>query len=130
MIGFARTLRVAGVEASTDRVQAMLSALDHLDGLSGRDAYWAGRVPMCGSPDDVARYDAAFAAYFGGEVPRFASSIPGRIMGTVATLAPGTDPDGTSENEAEDVPTATVASDVEVLRAKDVASLTAEERDD
>ena len=130
MIGFARVLRVAGVDASTDRVQAMLTALDHLDVLSGRDAYWAGRFTMCGNPDDLARYDAAFAAFFGGEVPRFARNLPGQIMGTVATLGPNADPDGTSESDPTEVPTATVASDVEVLRAKDIASLTADERAD
>lgn len=130
MIGFARTLRAAGVEASTDRVQAMLTALDHLDVMSGRDAYWAGRFTMCGNPDDVARYDAAFAAYFGGEVPRFGESLPGQILGKVAALGPNSDPDGTSDSEGEDIPTATVASDVEVLRGKDVALLTDAERDD
>ena len=130
MIGFARVLRVAGVDASTDRVQAMLTALDHLDVLSGRDAYWAGRFTMCGNPDDVARYDAAFAAFFAGEVPRFAQSLPGQIVGKVAALGPNSDPDGTSDADPTEVPTATTASDVEVLRAKDIASLTAAERED
>jgi hypothetical protein len=48
VLGFARTLRHAGVPATPDRVQAMLTALDHLDVGSAADTYWAGRLTLCG----------------------------------------------------------------------------------
>ena len=70
MLGFARTLRHAGVTASPDRVEAMLEAVGSLDVLDPADVYWAGRLTLCGTPDDLDRYDAAFAAYFAGETPR------------------------------------------------------------
>ena len=70
VLGFARTLRVAGVGASPDRVEAMLSAVAALDVLDATDVYWSGRLTLCAGPDDLDRYDAAFAAYFGGESPR------------------------------------------------------------
>ena len=70
VLGFARTLRAAGVTASPDRVEAMLAALGSLDVLDPTDVYWAGRLTLCGGPDDLDRYDAAFAAYFAGEAPR------------------------------------------------------------
>src|SRR5690242_19172443 len=66
LVEFARTLRVAGLDASETRVTAMLEAVDALDVADARDTYWAGRATLCASPDDVAVYDAAFAAYFGG----------------------------------------------------------------
>ncbi len=72
MVGFARTLRAAGA-ADPERVQAMLAALDHLDVLDPNDVYWAGRLTMCADPDDLARYDRCFAAYFSGATAR-----PGR----------------------------------------------------
>src|ERR1700722_16764648 len=66
LLGFARTLRHAGVPATPDRVQAMMTALDHLDVLVANDVYWAGRLTLCAEPADLHRYDVAFAAYFGG----------------------------------------------------------------
>ncbi len=131
MIGFARTLRVAGVDASTDRVQMMLTALDHLDVTVARDAYWAGRFCLCGSPDDVARYDAAFVAYFGGEIPRFSTGVPGQIVTKVVSMSSAADAgQGDDDREEEETPFASVASEAEILRGKDVALLTDSERDD
>ena len=53
--------------ATPDRVQAMIAALDHLDVTRARDVYWAGRLTLCAEPADLARYDVAFAAYFGAD---------------------------------------------------------------
>jgi uncharacterized protein with von Willebrand factor type A (vWA) domain len=50
VLGFARTLRHAGVTASPDRVEAMLAALDSLDVLNPTDVYWAGRLARGASP--------------------------------------------------------------------------------
>ncbi|MCZ0998107.1 hypothetical protein O1M63_08015 [Streptomyces mirabilis] len=66
VVGFARALRAAGVDASPDRVQAFLGALDTLDPGARSDVYWAGRLTLCGSQDDLERYERVFAAYFGG----------------------------------------------------------------
>jgi hypothetical protein len=130
VVGFARTLRAAGVPANTDRVQAMLVALRELNVLDGRDAYWAGRVTLCASPDDVARYDIAFAAYFRDERPRIAAvGQPGGALKLVGvqpaadqTLRPG-------ETLATN-PTAGRASEQEVLRNKDFSAMTTAERDE
>jgi uncharacterized protein with von Willebrand factor type A (vWA) domain len=130
MVGFARTLRSAGVEASTDRVQAMLTALSKLDVTYGRDAYWAGRLTMCASPLDVERYDAAFAAYFGNEMPRVAQIglIPQKArlisVQTAADQHVGEDEDLASN------PNMSRASELELLRRKDFAAMSAAERDE
>ena len=76
VLGFARTLRHAGVVASPDRVEAMLAAMGSLDVLDATDVFWAGRLTLCAGPDDLERYDAAFAAYFGGEAPRAVPRCP------------------------------------------------------
>ncbi|MCW2741135.1 MAG: hypothetical protein JWR45_1557, partial [Blastococcus sp.] len=127
VLGFARTLRHSGVAASPDRVEAMLSALGRLDVLDPTDVYWAGRLTLCGCPDDLGRYDAAFAAWFAGERPRMAPAAARqqpRLTGS-APLEPGTgDDDGA---DAPDL--AALASADEVLRHRDVADMTAAERE-
>ena len=90
----------AGVTASPDRVEAMLAALGSLDVLDPTDVYWAGRLTLCGGPDDLDRYDAAFAAYFAGEAPRARrAGGPDRPqLATTAPLEPGT---GEGDDDAD-----------------------------
>lgn len=125
VLGFARTLRHAGVPATHDRVQAMLTAVDHLDVASPVDTYWAGRLTLCGDPADIARYDAAFAAYFGG-VPIVR---PPRAVTQLRPVPVETDEDE-GNGEGGDARLAGRASRQEVLRHRDLAALTAAERDE
>jgi uncharacterized protein with von Willebrand factor type A (vWA) domain len=127
VLGFARTLRHAGVAASPDRVEAMLSAVAALDVLDPSDVYWAGRLTLCAGPDDLDRYDAAFAAWFAGEQVRPGrASAPQQVVTTAtAPLEPGS---GTGD-DAEQTELAARASADEVLRHRDVADLTAAERE-
>ncbi|MFG2000020.1 VWA domain-containing protein [Spirillospora sp. NPDC048911] len=124
IIGFARTVRAAGGPADTERVQALLSALGHLDVLDPADVYWAGRFTLCAGPDDIARYDRCFAAYFAGRTARFTRRVPPVVRRYTVVPNPRA-PAG--EERATDVQLAT-ASDVEVLRDRDVARLNAAER--
>ena len=131
MVAFGRTVRAAGVGAGPDRVQAMLAALDHLDVLNRADVYWAGRLTLCGGPEDLPRYDRAFAAYFAGE-----RAGPGRRsatievdhdlgaharLGRVGTEAVAAD---------EEAGAAATASATEVLRHRDFAQLSRAEREE
>jgi uncharacterized protein len=127
VLGFARTLRHAGVAASPDRVEAMLSAVAALDVLDATDVYWAGRLTLCSGPDDLDRYDAAFASWFAGEAPRQTRSQPPEQLRTAATapLDPGTG----QGDDGEQTDLAARASADEVLRHRDVADLTAGERE-
>ncbi|WP_249523338.1 vWA domain-containing protein [Modestobacter marinus] len=127
VLGFARTLRHAGVDASPDRVEAMLAAVAHLDVLDATAVYWSGRLTLCASPDDLDRYDAGFAAYFGGEAPR-ARRPSGAEEQRVAQSAPLQTGEGSQEG-GEPTELATQASGEEVLRHRDVAELTVAERD-
>jgi len=128
VLGFARTLRHAGVTASPDRVESMLVALGALDVLDPGAVYWAGRLTLCAGPDDLDRYDAAFAVYFSGERPRAprASGRPEVHLTTTAPLEPGST-GGDDDPEAPDL--AVQASAEEVLRHRDVAQLTPAERE-
>ncbi|WP_237494812.1 VWA domain-containing protein [Modestobacter sp. L9-4] len=126
VLGFARTLRHAGVAASPDRVAAMLDAVAHLDVLDPAAVYWAGRLTLCGSPDDLDRYDAAFPAWFGGVVPRARPAVPAarpRVLRSAPLDTGAGTPDG---EEPDDL--ATRASGAEALRHRDVGELTAAER--
>jgi uncharacterized protein with von Willebrand factor type A (vWA) domain len=128
VLGFARTLRHAGVAASPDRVEAMLAAVGVLDVLDPADVYWAGRLTLCAGPDDLDRYDAAFAAWFGGERPRPVRP-PAHEPPRLATTAPLESGSGEGDDDGDTPDLATRASADEVLRQRDVAGLTTAERE-
>ena len=128
LLGFARALRAAGVPVTQDRSQGFLAAVAEV-GLDDRRAtYWAGRATLCASPDDLARFDNVFDAWFDGRNalpqsrPR-AASRPESVH-----LLPDTEESGAgSEDDDPDVVRA-AASASEVLRHRDVASLDAAEK--
>jgi len=129
-VEFARTLRYAGVDASPDRVALMLAALDALDVRRPRDLYWSGRTTLCGSAEDLAVYDAAFAAYFGGYRPVQGLPLPVPPSMPRPSLPFGTR-DGTGPDAGgDDLVLGMTASDTELLRHRDVAHLSAAERAD
>jgi uncharacterized protein len=121
-VGFARTLRAAGVDASPDRVHALLAALDELGATATADVYWAGRLTLCADPEDLDRYDRVFAAFFAGTTPavRFRPRRQVRL-GSAAVVRDG------ARGPDEDAPTVTTltreASARELLRQRDVTTL-------
>jgi uncharacterized protein with von Willebrand factor type A (vWA) domain len=95
-VEFTRVLRGAGLPCGPDRVQAFLRATEHVD------LYWAGRLTLCADPDDLPHYDAVYRAYFGGTPPRPRTTI-----------------------ELDSVTVGVAASDVEVLKHKDISEFNA-----
>ena len=130
LVGLAATLRGMGVAASTDRVHAAVSALAELDPSRRADVYWAGRLTLCGSPDELARYDTAFDAYFGdrpGAVVR-RQRLNKRELRLVAEPGDASGPpEGDEESAQESVSAA--ASTVEQLRHRDVSAMTPDEKE-
>lgn len=57
VLGFVAAVREAGVAAPADRVRLLVEALDQL---GPQQLYWAGRVTLCTSRDDIAKYDRMF----------------------------------------------------------------------
>lgn len=88
--------------------------------------YWAGRATLCSEPDDIPHYDTAFAIWFGA-VP--VNSTNGRATtrprtGGVASLIAPVSGDGVADGPELRV----TASDVEILRHRDLGELSVAER--
>jgi uncharacterized protein with von Willebrand factor type A (vWA) domain len=128
VVGLARTLRAAGVPASPGRVQAMVAALEWLDPALRRDVYWAGRLTLCGSSDDIAGYNRVFEAYFGDRVFDLRTEpTPTATQLRLLVLHENAGADG-DEAWDEAGPVSAAASATERLRHRDIAGLSDEER--
>jgi uncharacterized protein with von Willebrand factor type A (vWA) domain len=130
VVGLARTLRAAGVDASPDRVHALMRALALLDPGVRADVYWAGRLTLCSSVDDVRRYDRVFAAYFGDRpaalVRRPAVAAAQLKLVSTSPADNGDVAPADEDGESSAVPAA--ASRVEILRHRDIATLSGSDR--
>lgn len=127
LLGFTRALRAAGVPVTQDRAQTYLAAVGVVGLADRRATYAAGRATLCAGPDDLERYDHVFEAWFGARdgLPQHRSAREQPVARTAdVPLA-----DGSSEGEDGDAEQLrAMASEVEVLRHRDVADLTAAER--
>jgi hypothetical protein len=105
----------------------MIAALAELDVLDANQVYWAGRVTLCADPEDLDRYDAAFALYFSGQTLAMTShptpSAAVRAAPFELSLA------GSETTEFDGPPHGVRTSRHEVLRHRDIAELSAAERD-
>lgn len=126
VVRLAGRLREVGVAASPDRVQAFLAALDVVGAGDPVDVYWAGRITLCGDPQDLARYDRVWAELFGAGAGQAPS--PPTIVREVPVA--GDDAPDSEEGDEEAASVVAAASRVERLRHRDVADLTADERRD
>jgi uncharacterized protein with von Willebrand factor type A (vWA) domain len=133
LVGFTAALRAASVPMTTDRVAAFVQALDALDVTDRTQTYWAGRLTLCSDPDDIRRYDAAFAAWFDpaqGPRPAARGDLP--PPPPVRSLMPARDRSEESGQDAEDDDASVVratASGTEVLRTRDLGELSPLERE-
>lgn len=128
LVGFARTLRAAGVDASPDRVHAFAAALDALDVTDAGAVYWAGRLTCCSGPGDVERYDRVFAAFFAGETVTGGATVRRQVRVGPQAVGEAVGDAGDDAPEVEGQAVTRHASREEVLRHRDVASLTDAER--
>jgi uncharacterized protein len=123
LAGFARALRQAGAPVTADRTAGFLTAVAAVGAGEPSGVYWAGRATLCAGPDDLERYDRAFAAWFSGSPAgrRLAEPIARRAVPDLLA-APGESAD------AAGTPPRALASDVDALSRRDVADLDAAER--
>ena len=126
LLGFTTALRAAGVAVTHDRSAAFLEACAHVGLAAPAAVRTAGRSTLCGGPDDLHRFDGVFEAYFDHRagLPRPRPATPGA---PTLTSLPETDADGAGESDDSD-PVRARASDAEVLRHRDVATLSAGEK--
>ncbi|MFD9893115.1 VWA domain-containing protein [Amycolatopsis sp. NPDC059027] len=128
LAGFAAALREAGVACDARRVQAYLTAVSQIDVAEPAQLYWAGRLTLCSDPDDLPRYEEAFARWFALDAPpqgRSRTQMPPRT--TIAPLT--TDPGGGSGSGEGRDELRVAASSQEILRHRDLAELTTAERE-
>jgi uncharacterized protein with von Willebrand factor type A (vWA) domain len=126
LVAFARRLAAAGVPVDTERTATFVSAVREL-GTEPLQVYWAGRLTLLGSPDDIDAYDKVFAICYGR------SGAPLPLLGTQSqpqlTLLDAAESDDSSgQGDAEAAPVRGRASTSEVLRQRDFAALTGRER--
>jgi len=127
LLGFARALRAAGVAVSAERERTYLEAVAEIGLDDPVGTYHAGRATMCASPTDLDRYDLVYAAWFGLEVAGTKPRATPPATSTMADLA-GDSGAGGGEDEQHSRTQQAVASRTEVLRHRDLATLTAAER--
>jgi uncharacterized protein len=124
LVGFANVLRAAGMAVTADRTSAFVQAVA-LTGFDDRaSTYWSGRATLCSSLDDNELYDRAFTAWF-TESPAVAhpSRVPAR-----RELQASLRSESESDNQSTDELVGVRASTTELLRHRDVATLTEQER--
>ena len=118
LTAFARSLRERGVAADASRVVAAAGALDLVHVLDQHQVYWTTRLTLCSEPDDLPRFDAAFAEWFGDRPPPAAAESTAQIPGGAGTSGDG------AAGRVERIG----ATALETLRTRDVAALTDAER--
>ncbi len=120
LVAFAGALRAAGVPVTSDRTRSFLEAVA-LVGLDDQAAtYWAGRATLCSAPDDLARYDQVFSAWFlSSEQPEARPVQDQRSMRQAALDSP----DGGAGADLDEDVLQAMASEAEVLRHRDIADL-------
>jgi hypothetical protein len=122
LLAFARAVRAGGVPVTQD----LLAAAARLDAAEPAAVRMAGRATLCAGPDDLARLDQVFEAFFNVRhgLPRPRPVVRAESK---ADQLPLEEADGGRAESADDVIRA-AASPAEVLRHRDVASLTAGEK--
>lgn len=125
LVAFARVLRQAGVAVTPDRTQTFLRATALVGADDRACVYWSGRSTLCSSPDDLDCYDRTFELWFDSrELPRRRPAGPSRLM-VAADLTP-MDQSGVEHEADQQLPA--LASTAEALQHRDIAQLSARER--
>src|SRR4051812_40188623 len=129
-----QSMRAAGARVGVGDLVAAHRALAAVDASSRADSYFALRSVLCAKHADLEVFDAAFEGVFGegaGSREQGAGSeLPPEARLVLPRMAvppmPGDEPTGRPPEGVEPVPAAW--SEVELLREKDFAEMTASER--
>src|SRR4051794_1946188 len=128
LVGLGAALRVAGLVVGTGQQRAFAAAAARLDAADRDDLYWAGRTCLVNRGSDVATFDRVFDAWLEGGRPSMSfAGVPPTGRGTAAAGAMVVGPTRRAVAPQES-PAGRVASPVELLRHKDFAECTEDER--
>lgn len=126
LLGFARALRAAGLAVTADRERTFLLAAATVGMGERAGIYWAGRSTLTATPADFPAYDEVFERWFGGEaIPRGQRVDIVRPPVRQAPLDSG-EGEGGPDDDTDTVQAR--ASAQEVLRHRDIATLSAADR--
>ena len=121
-------MRAGGVRVGVGELIAAHRALSAVDPSDRDAAYFALRTTLCSRHDDLAAFDAAFAEWFASPGPP-PSRLPPGIPEAIQTVLPRSALPGEAGVIRPDFDVVPAAwSDVELLRDKDFADYTEEER--
>jgi uncharacterized protein with von Willebrand factor type A (vWA) domain len=137
VVGFARTLRGAGLPVGVEQSESFAGALACVDTVSRRDVYLAARATLVFRREDLPVFDDVFAAFFGasGDAAGGAQTVPlaprhdrSAFFRTalVAYMAERVNP---RAPEVEIPEQTRAASPLELLRRKDFGDCTRDELD-
>jgi uncharacterized protein with von Willebrand factor type A (vWA) domain len=126
-VAFAGRLRARGLTVPSDTVLTYARALDAVGLDECAPVYWAGRATLVRRPEDTPAYDAAFRDFWEGQgrfIHRSSTAVVNR------TVAVDDGDGGEAEGDGADADADEIVrwSAVEVLRHKDLAELTDDER--
>jgi uncharacterized protein len=127
LVGFGQALRDAGLSVGTGDVLAYCSAAALLDPADLADLYWAGRITLVRSKDDIPGYDATFRRYFLAEDGPAADLLLRASSAAEAEAAMVSTEPGREDEEREEALLGLMASDVDALKHRSFAACTPEE---
>src|SRR3954449_9934771 len=132
LLAFARALRAGGVPVTQDRAHGFLEAAALLGADDPAAVRTAGRSTLCAGPDDLARFDQVFEAFFNDRqgLPRLRPAGRPEPGPPPPPRGPGGPPDPPPTHPPLDAPAApgggrvdedirAAASTTEVLRHRD-----------
>src|SRR5438309_1863673 len=142
LVGFGRFLRANGMAVGTGRILTFTRAAAALDPFDRDQLHAAARAALVSRPEDFAKLDLLFDRYFGLGLEPAIEAEPGgppqgqkrtadgatqeeTVVQSAASWSPAAGDDAESE---ERTAIRLVASPTEVLRKKDFAKLTPQER--
>ncbi|HET7303938.1 MAG TPA: VWA domain-containing protein [Segeticoccus sp.] len=126
LVAFAGALRAAGMPVTPARTQSFLAAVAALGAGTPEAIYWAAHATLCAGPDDVATLERVHHAWFAPADTEPGQQEPRRSV--VVRRAALEDGEGWERPGGSPLAVAALASDVERLRHRDVATLGPEER--
>lgn len=125
LAAFAVAVRAAGVPVTMDRTATFLRGCAAV-GVADRNAvYWTGRATLCGTQEDLERYDHVFTAWFAGSGLAPTSAREHSRRTAQADLGDGY---GEGGDPGEETVVRASASRTEVLRHRDIAAMSPAER--
>ena len=133
LVLFGRLLRELGIETNANRIESVISALQHVDIGNKADFFYTTRCLLIQKTEDLPAFDKAFAAFW--QKPKgqqLSITLPSRKSSTedsqVDNSISANSGSGTEQQDLETILQSTITySPTERLRSKDFAELTQDE---